>query len=82
MAIDALEESLCNGCGVCYSICPQDVFRMVERTGKVAIQYPADCVACWSCELFCPSKCIKVSEPRPRKMPRSDTLRQNGIASR
>jgi NAD-dependent dihydropyrimidine dehydrogenase PreA subunit len=69
MAIDELDQAICSGCGICFSICPQDVFRLDEQTGKPIIRYPADCVACWSCDLFCPVHCIKVSEPRPRNLP-------------
>ena len=69
MAIDELAEERCTGCKICFSICPQDVFRMNDETRKAIIKYPADCVACWSCEMFCPVHCIKVSEPRPMKLP-------------
>ncbi len=79
MAIDVLIDSLCNGCGVCFSICPQDVFRLDHVAGKAVIQYPNDCVACWSCDLFCPSKSIKVSEPRPRKLPTTDSIIKQGM---
>lgn len=69
MAIDELDQELCSGCGICFSICPQDVFRLDEQTRKPIIKYPSDCVACWSCEFFCPVHCIKVSESRLRKLP-------------
>jgi len=69
MAIDELDQELCSGCGICFSICPQDVFRLDEQTRKPIIKYSSDCVACWSCEFFCPVHCIKVSESRPRKLP-------------
>ncbi|MBU2498065.1 MAG: ferredoxin family protein [Proteobacteria bacterium] len=71
VAIDVLERERCSGCGICFAICPQDVFRMDDKARKAVIAFPGDCVACWSCELFCPTKCIKVSEPRPMKMPPS-----------
>jgi len=69
MAIDELDQELCSACGICFSICPQDVFRLDEQTRKPIIKYASDCVACWSCELFCPVHCIKVSESRSRKLP-------------
>jgi NAD-dependent dihydropyrimidine dehydrogenase PreA subunit len=69
MAIDELAEERCTGCGICFSTCPQDVFRLDRETGKAVVTYPADCVSCWSCEMFCPVHCIKVSEPRPMKLP-------------
>ena len=69
MAIDELDEERCTGCGVCFAICPQDVFRMDEKTGKAVIKYPEDCVACWICESFCPVECIEVSKERGRELP-------------
>ncbi len=69
VAIEELVKERCTGCGICFSACPQDVFRMDSRTGKALIEYPEDCVACWSCEMFCPVHCIKVSEARPLKLP-------------
>ena len=69
MAIEKLDETICTGCGICFDVCPEDVFRMDESTGKALIKYPEDCAACWSCELFCPVNCIEVSEPPAREMP-------------
>ncbi len=69
MAIDALDQETCNGCGTCFACCPQDVFRMDEKTGKAVIEYPEDCVACWACEFFCPVNCIEVSRGRARELP-------------
>jgi NAD-dependent dihydropyrimidine dehydrogenase PreA subunit len=77
MAIDRLDLAACNGCEICFAICPQDVFRLDAQTGLPVIRYPEDCIACWSCELFCPVKCIKVSEPRAHKLPEPDTVRQS-----
>lgn len=69
MAVERVIEEACNGCGVCVAVCPQDVLRMRESTKKAVIRYPDDCVACWSCEFYCPLHCIEVSESRPRKLP-------------
>jgi NAD-dependent dihydropyrimidine dehydrogenase PreA subunit len=69
MAIYQLDQEACTGCGVCFASCPQDVFRMDEKTGKAGIKYGKDCVACWACELFCPVGCIKVSPGRARELP-------------
>lgn len=69
MAIEKLDKKRCTGCGICFSACPQDVFRMDGKINKAVITYPEDCVACWSCEMFCPARCIKVSESRPLKLP-------------
>jgi NAD-dependent dihydropyrimidine dehydrogenase PreA subunit len=69
MAIDKLDQGICTGCGICVAICPEDVLRMDESKKKAAIRYPDDCIACWSCELFCPVGCIEVSEPQSREVP-------------
>jgi NAD-dependent dihydropyrimidine dehydrogenase PreA subunit len=42
---------------------------MDSKARKAVIQYREDCVACWSCQFFCPTHCIQVSEPRPMKLP-------------
>lgn len=69
MAIDKLDQGICTGCGICVAICPEDVLRMDENIKKAMIKYPDDCIACWSCELFCPVSCIEVSEPQSREVP-------------
>jgi NAD-dependent dihydropyrimidine dehydrogenase PreA subunit len=43
-----------------------DVLRIDEETGKVKAKYPQDCVACWTCESFCPLGCIDISPERGR----------------
>ncbi len=69
MAIEKLDQEICNGCKICFSCCPQDVFRMDAKTGKAVITYPEDCVACWVCESFCPVECIEVSLERAKPVP-------------
>jgi NAD-dependent dihydropyrimidine dehydrogenase PreA subunit len=64
MAVDRIDLEKCNGCGICISCCPMDVLRLDESTGKAKAKYPDDCVACWSCESFCPLGCIDVSPKR------------------
>ena len=62
-------QEQCTGCGICFSCCPQDVFRMDATTKKAVIRYPQDCVACWDCEDFCPCDCLNVTPERGRKVP-------------
>jgi NAD-dependent dihydropyrimidine dehydrogenase PreA subunit len=69
VAIEKLDQEICNGCGICFDCCPQDVFRMDEKSGKSLIKYPEDCVACWECESFCPVGCIEVSKERGLRVP-------------
>ena len=62
MPIKSLDVSVCNGCGLCVNICPEDVLR---KEGSVAaIAYPEDCLACLACEAVCPLNCIQVSIDR------------------
>lgn len=67
--IDKSIQECCNGCGICVAICPQDVFRIDKDTKKAIIKYPDDCVACASCESFCPLNCIEVTLHQPREVP-------------
>ena len=69
MAIDVLDQEICNGCGICVAACPEDVLRMDENTKKAIIIYPEDCVACWVCESLCPVAAIEVSKERARELP-------------
>ena len=62
MPIQSIDTALCNGCGLCINICPEDVLR--EETGAAAISYPEDCLACLACEAVCPQNCIQVSIDR------------------
>ena len=59
----------CNGCGICFAICPQDVFRMDQVAKKAEIKYLDDCVACGICESFCPRNCLEVTLERLRIAP-------------
>jgi NAD-dependent dihydropyrimidine dehydrogenase PreA subunit len=69
MAIENIDKEICTGCGICISICPQDVIRMNKKSRKATIKYSEDCVACWTCEVFCPVDAINVSLSRPMKIP-------------
>ena len=42
-----IDKDLCNCCGICYNICPQDVFIFDKKQKQVpAIAYPQEC---WYC---------------------------------
>lgn len=69
MAIEVLDEGLCNGCGICVNVCPEDVLYMDEDRKVAYIKYPEDCVACFACEFFCPLDCIKVGKERALELP-------------
>jgi NAD-dependent dihydropyrimidine dehydrogenase PreA subunit len=71
MAIEKIDENLCNGCGICYNACPNDVIRMDENAVKAKITYPKDCMLCLMCETDCPQHAIFVSAFENRPYPTS-----------
>jgi NAD-dependent dihydropyrimidine dehydrogenase PreA subunit len=60
MAIEAIDELLCNGCGTCVRNCPMDVIRMDKASRKAQIRYKEDCMLCGQC-LECPEKAIHLA---------------------
>ncbi|MBW2030860.1 MAG: ferredoxin family protein [Deltaproteobacteria bacterium] len=50
----------CNGCGVCYNMCPQDVYGWDKDRDQPSISYPGECWHCGICEIDCPEKAIDV----------------------
>jgi len=61
MAIERIDSSLCNGCGICVDSCCTDVIRTDEESEKAVIKYPEDCMLCLICELDCPQHAIFIS---------------------
>ena len=59
MAIDAIDDVLCNGCAICVRDCPMDVIRIDKERKKAYIKYPEDCMICGVC-LECPQKAIRL----------------------
>jgi len=43
---------LCDGCGACVAVCPQQAIRLV---GARALTDPAACLGCGHCVVFCPA---------------------------
>lgn len=46
----------CNGCGICASICPSDVFSREHGRHVPKVLYPEECWYCDSCVLDCPAE--------------------------
>ncbi|MBT3914912.1 MAG: ferredoxin family protein [Rhodospirillaceae bacterium] len=44
----------CDGCGICASICPTDVFSRSKDKEVPLVLYPDECWHCDSCVLDCP----------------------------
>jgi NAD-dependent dihydropyrimidine dehydrogenase PreA subunit len=66
MGISRIDRDVCNGCGHCEQICPQDVIRMQPDAKKAVIAYRKDCQSCFLCELECTEKAITVTPYRER----------------
>ncbi|MCZ2121721.1 MAG: 4Fe-4S binding protein [Anaerolineales bacterium] len=56
-------DPLCTGCTLCYTDCPYDAIRMVERNDdsgypKLAVVNPDQCTACGICVGACPTDAL------------------------
>ena len=49
----------CIGCGMCWSVCPQGVFKNLQEKAHLA-RYQA-CMECGACRMNCPSDAIEVN---------------------
>jgi len=65
VVVKHIDYDKCNDCGICYDICPLDVYRRVGRTHYIA--YQRDCMTCFLCELECPTNAIYVGPERGRQ---------------
>jgi len=61
-----IDKKLCNCCGICYDICPQDVFYFDRGRKEVpAIPYPQECWYCGACVVDCPKGAVSLDLPLP-----------------
>jgi adenylylsulfate reductase subunit B len=61
-----IDKKLCNCCGICYNICPQDVFSFDKKQKQVpAIAYPEECWYCGACVVDCPKGAVSLKLPLP-----------------
>jgi len=49
-------------CTVCIDVCPMDILRIREETGKAYLAYD-ECWYCMPCEADCPTGAVKVNLP-------------------
>ena len=68
MAIQPVNVALCSGCRICVKICPMDVFRMDDETGKAVVRYEEDCMLCGFCELDCPEGAITITPEKQSRL--------------
>ncbi len=48
----------CNGCGMCYAVCPHAVFNRNGRT--ITLARAENCMECGACQRNCPTNAIAV----------------------
>jgi 2-oxoglutarate ferredoxin oxidoreductase subunit delta len=54
-----IDQKLCKGCGICYTLCPKKAIKGDEK-GKVVVDNPDLCSKCGICESHCPDYAIFV----------------------
>jgi MinD superfamily P-loop ATPase len=52
-----IDEALCNGCGLCLTVC--DCGGLVLVGHVIKIVHSAECSYCANCELVCPTGAIR-----------------------
>jgi ferredoxin len=55
-----LDQSKCNGCGVCIDVCPQQVFTLAEKVSSITDRDA--CMECGACARNCTRKAISVRQ--------------------
>jgi len=68
-----VDPRLCNRCGTCHDVCPQDVFRF-DGSDPPAVAYPLECWYCGSCVLDCPQGAVRLKLPLPMHIVPSPAL--------
>ncbi len=64
-----IDSAKCNGCNICASICPDDVFWGSKNKQVPVISYPEECWHCNACVLECPVEgAIRLRIPLPMSL--------------
>jgi adenylylsulfate reductase subunit B len=58
-----IELKQCNGCGLCYDRCPQDVIAWDEDKDMPVVAYEEECWHCGICWMECPKRAIDIVYP-------------------
>ena len=58
-----IDYTKCNGCKLCYDICPMDVFGWDEEKELPYLAYEAECWHEGHCEIDCPKGAIEIMYP-------------------
>ena len=60
LALPALDERRCTGCGRCVAVCPADCLAL---DGAVPwLPRPLACIRCAACAIICPTAAITVEQ--------------------
>ncbi len=74
----AVDRDICNGCGICLKVCPQQLYDWMETSGHPTSNkkaFPAKesiCVQCYKCENQCPVQAIRITFPGPTGWERAE----------
>lgn len=61
-----IDPALCNACGTCYDLCPQDVFSHAPKSRTPPrVAYPEECWYCGACVVDCPRQAVSLRLPLP-----------------
>ena len=58
-----IDYKKCNVCGMCYEVCPVDVFERDDALNLYQAAYNDDCWHCGICILDCPTDAIELTMP-------------------
>ncbi len=52
-----INHNYCKKCGICISVCPEDVYQAAPDGGPLVAQQD-QCIWCEKCEMYCPDFAI------------------------
>jgi len=58
-----IDPDKCSRCGICYDVCPQDVFPTSKENDIPVPIYPEECWHCNACVEECPTEAITLRVP-------------------
>ncbi len=56
-----LDEERCDGCALCYEVCPKGVYEIDFIRRKARIVQVNECVNCGACVRQCPQRCLTIA---------------------
>lgn len=63
-----VRQDVCKGCGLCVSVCPQQVLQLDQSILNAGGYHPSNpvqpqkCIACAMCAIICPDSAIYVAK--------------------